>query len=328
MALIFPKLLEVLICFSENKLIANNLHSNSFIKRLSPIHGSADGGQNDVAIIWRRTCCMVFFQAMLLLGYAYAHLSIKWLGIQRQSIAHIVLMVIPLTLLSLFIDLDFSPPETIGPSFWLLKYLVLTVGLPYFAIASLSPLLQRWFSLTDHKFSQDPYFLYASSNIGSFLALISYPFIFERFFRTAEQSKIWGFGYGFLFLMVIACASIFWRGKQTNINLNEKKIKLDKQENYFSSSGRQRFLWIFIAFIPSSLMLGLTGFITTNLAAIPLLWILPLALYLLTFVMAFAKKRLIPHTLLIKVMPFFIIPLAPTFFFSVDIKISLKLLIS
>ena len=223
MVLIFPKLLELLICFSENKLIANNLHSNSFIKRLSPIHGSADGGQNDVAIIWRRTCCMVFFQAMLLLGYAYAHLSIKWLGIQRQSIAHIVLMVIPLTLLSLFIDLDFSPPETIGPSFWLLKYLVLTVGLPYFAIASLSPLLQRWFSLTDHKFSQDPYFLYASSNIGSFLALISYPFIFERFFRTAEQSKIWGFGYGFLFLMVIACASIFWRGKQTNINLNEKK---------------------------------------------------------------------------------------------------------
>jgi len=236
--------------------------------------------------------------------------------------------VIPLTLLSLFIDLDFSPPETTGSSFWLLKYLMLTVGLPYFAIASLSPLLQRWFSLTDHKFSQDPYFLYASSNIGSFLALISYPFIFERFFRTAEQSKIWGFGYGFLFLMVIACASIFWRGKQTNINLKEQKLKLNKQESYFPSSGRRRLLWILIAFIPSSLMLGLTGFITTNLAAIPLLWILPLALYLLTFVMAFAKKRLIPHTLLIKVMPFCIIPLAPTFFFSVDIKISLKLLIS
>ena len=284
-------------------------------KMMLPLYGGTPA-------VWNT--CMVFFQAMLLLGYAYAHLSTKCLGQKRQAIVHIILMVIPLILLPVFIDIDSSPPETSNPIFWLLGQLLLTVGSPYFIIASLSPLLQRWFSLTSHRFSQDPYFLYASSNIGSFLALISYPIIFERLLSTIQQSKFWSFGYGFLILMVTACASFLWRGKQSDSNLNKKNSKSDNRKTHKTITVKQKLLWIFIAFVPSSLMLGVTGFITTNLAAIPLLWILPLALYLLTFVLAFARTKLIPHSLLIRITPFFIIPLAPTFFF--ELKFDLILL--
>ena len=143
-------------------------------KMMLPLFGGAPA-------VWNT--CMVFFQITLLLGYAYAHLSIKWFDFKRQSIAQIALMLIPLTLLPIFVDIDPSSEGSTSPVFWLLGQLMLTAGLPYFVIASLSPLLQRWFSLTDHLFSPDPYFLYASSNIGSFLALIGYPYYFREIFK-------------------------------------------------------------------------------------------------------------------------------------------------
>jgi hypothetical protein len=154
--------------------------------------------------------------------------------------------------------------------------------LPFFVLATQAPLLQRWFAATTHRAAGDPYFLYAASNVGSLLALLSYPVLMEPWLRLAEQARFWALGYGGLVFLVAGCVLLVWRRSvESNGQPNMETVE--------PLSWGRRLRWVALAFVPSSLMLGVTTHLATDIAPIPLLWVVPLALYLLSFVLAFSR---------------------------------------
>jgi hypothetical protein len=250
-------------------------------KMLLPLLGGAPS-------VWNT--CMVFFQALLLAGYAYALLISQRLSLRNQAIIHALLLlaaglVLPFALSNRVLA---SVPTQSSPIFWLLTTLLVTVGPPFLLLSATAPLLQRWFSHSSHRSARDPYFLYAVSNAGSMLALLGFPFLLEPAFAVRTQNWIWAVGYAGLVLLVITCA----------ILLNSRKATPDRtyvavDEAVVTVTASQRLAWILLAFVPSSLMLGVTTFIATDVASVPLIWIIPLALYLLTFILAFGNKQFI-----------------------------------
>ena len=245
-------------------------------KLLLPSLGGSSG-------VW--TTCMLFFQAALLGGYAYAHLGARLLSPRRQAMLHIPLMaaafvVLPIALPDLGIDASQSP------ILWLLAALILAVGLPFFVVSTSAPLLQHWFAHTAHPDRDDPYHLYAASNLGSMTSLLGYPFLIEPYLGVRAQSVAWAVVYGLFVLMAGACA---WTIRGAHATRTQTTDKADAPPLLWS----KRLQWTAWAFVPSSLMLGVTQYLTTDIAAVPLLWVLPLALYLLTFILVFSKRRLI-----------------------------------
>jgi len=235
--------------------------------------------------------CVVFFQLTLLGGYAYTHLTVQWLGVRRQAVLHLLVLTLPVFFLPIAIGPQWQPPASDDPVYWLLMVLAAVVGLPFFAASTSAPLLQRWFAETDHPQAKDPFFLYAASNVGSLGALLAYPIVVEPFLTLHTQSRSWAVGYLVLVVCVAACASVMWRaaGKgprpaPTSVVGNVDVIRP------VSVSWRSRASWLALAAVPSSLMLSVTTYISTDIAAVPLMWIAPLALYLLTFIIVFARK--------------------------------------
>jgi hypothetical protein len=224
--------------------------------------------------------CLVFFQGVLLLGYLYCHLSTKLLGLRRQALFHLLLVV------AVFFTLPFTSPTT-HPSdpivFWLIATLATLVGLPFFVISTTSPLLQRWYSATRFVGARDPYFLSIASNLGSLLALLAYPFLIESTWTLSEQSNYWRWGYAVYALLAGACALILLKRYQPA----EEKAVLSEEEREKPPSSGQILRWVILSFVPSSLLVGVTQTVTTDIAPIPLLWVVPLAIYLLTFILAF-----------------------------------------
>lgn len=278
-------------------------------KMLLPLYGGTPA-------VWN--ACMVFFQAALLFGYGYAHLAVKYLGSRRQSGLHLLLMLSGLFCLPLTFGGNAPPPADTAPTAFLLCQLAIGVGLPFFIISSSAPVLQRWFSQTGHPAAGDPYFLYAASNCGSLLALLGYPLIVEPLLSLRAQSRAWSAGYLVLIGMVGVCR--MWLVRPAAAPATEDSIAGGLRDDAAPPSFRRQLFWLFCAFVPSSLMLGTTTFITTNLAAIPLLWVFPLALYLTTFILVFAGRQPIPHTLVTRLMPFAAIAFAPFFFLSVRLS--------
>src|SRR5689334_10606628 len=249
-------------------------------KMLLPLLGGAPS-------VWNT--CMVFFQALLLAGYAYALLLSQRFSLRNQAILHAVLLLtaglmLPFTLSNRVLA---SVPTQSSPIGWVLSTLLVTVGPPFLLLSATAPLLQRWFSHSTHKSARDPYFLYAVSNAGSMLALLGFPFLLEPAFAIRTQNWIWAVGYAALATLVITCA-ILLNGRKAAPSHN---IVVD--EPIVTVKPAQRFEWVLLAFVPSSLMLGVTTFIATDVASVPLIWIIPLALYLLTFILAFGNKQLI-----------------------------------
>jgi hypothetical protein len=233
--------------------------------------------------------CMLFFQAVLLCGYAYALLVSRW-PLKRQLIAQLVLLCLafislPIGLSSYWVN---SVPPTDNPSLWLLLCLAASVGLPFFIVSSNSPLLQKWFSRTTTESARDPYFLYSASNAGSLLALLAYPVLMEPFFTLRWQGRLWTAVYALLVLLIGLNALVLWRSRGASVATVTSDFETDEAK----PSLNRRLRWLLLAFAPSSLMLGVTNYITTDIASVPLLWIIPLALYLLTMVFAFARKPL------------------------------------
>src|SRR5215203_2005903 len=156
--------------------------------------------------------CMVFFQGMLLAGYLYAHASTRWLRFKYQAALHIALLSASLIALPIVVSAQHSePPATGTPIGWLLRVLLVTVGIPFFLVSSSGPLLQRWFTRTDHPRASDPYFLSVAGNIGSIFALLAYPALLEPTLRLAEQSSMWTRGYVVLVLLTAACFYLAFR---------------------------------------------------------------------------------------------------------------------
>jgi SAM-dependent methyltransferase len=256
--------------------------------------------------------CMVFFQAALLAGYAYAHAAPTWLGVRRQTLLHFGLLLLPFVLLPLSIPSDWMPPADANPIPWLLGLLSISVGLPFFVVSTSGPLLQRWFVATGHTAGRDPYFLYSASNLGSMLALLSYPILLEPSFPLATQRWLWTVGYAIFVVLMSVCAVAVWRGARRmrkpsylpSVNSPAKHAKQRARQQVDSGSRTvQRLRWIALAFVPSSLLLSVTTYLTTDIAAIPLLWVVPLAVYLFSFIIVFAPRPLVPHWAMLRSMP-------------------------
>ena len=255
--------------------------------------------------------CMVFFQAMLLAGYAYAHWLTTRVGPRKQVLIHAVLLLVALTILPIGLSSSTaqSAPWQSNPTWWLLRALVLIVALPFFVLSASAPLLQSWFSQVRHRSSKDPYFLYAASNFGSFVGLIAYPAIVEPGFPLSVQSRIWAAGYGILILLFLATSVVLWRNGRGRIDPIESAPPADiaarpgKSVDENQVSWSQRLQWVFWAFVPSSLMLGVTTYLSTDIASVPLLWVVPLGIYLITFVLVFSRRQIIPQTLIVRVLP-------------------------
>jgi SAM-dependent methyltransferase len=226
---------------------------------------------------------MLVYQALLLTGYAYAHRLSRETA-QKQSAIHLgVLLVaaiwLPISLATLSIPADGSP------IFWVPWLLIASIGPLFFAVAAQAPLMQRWFSLAGNK--GEPYALYAASNIGSFAGLIAYPLLVEPFMPLQQQSWLWTGLYAALVLLVLTCAWGIYRGRQLgDIAPTASAASLPP------IGWRRRLYWIALSAVPSGLMLSTTSHLTTDLMAMPLLWVIPLGLYLLSFSVAFADNRL------------------------------------
>lgn len=228
---------------------------------------------------------MLFFQVMLLAGYAYAHATSRYLNVRAQALLHIALLVLFFFVLPFGIPAGWEPPANRDPRLWQLSLMMLTIGGPFFVLSGSAPMLQHWFSATDHPDAGNPYFLYGASNIGSMAALLSYPFVVEPLMDLPAQAQAWRSGYALLVgLTVLAALLAAFR----------PSARRAQNKNLAKSSGitgKMRLTWLALAFIPSSLMLGVTTYITTDIGSVPLLWVVPLALYVGTFIIVFARRH-------------------------------------
>jgi hypothetical protein len=246
--------------------------------------------------VW--SVAMVFFQSLLLAGYAYAHYLMQLRNRMIPVAVHLVLLVIALLTLPLSIANGWGEPPTSGYAFWLLGLFAVSIGLPFFALAANNPLLQAWFVRSGHPSGPDPYFLYASSNIGSFLALLSYPVLLEQMFTLRTQNLIWTGGYGLLIVLIAGCGVLLLRSPAT--------AAVDILAGDVAAPAPPAILrarWIFLAAVPSGLLIAVTAHISTDVAAAPLLWVLPLSLYLLTWVLVFQSRPLLPHKWMLMAQP-------------------------
>lgn len=253
--------------------------------------------------------CMVFFQAVLLAGYAYAHATTTWLSPRRQVYAHLVVAVLPLVVLPIGLVRNWIPQGDANPIPWLLAILTVSAGLPFFVLSTSAPLLQKWFAYTGDPSSRDPYFLYAASNFGSMIALLAYPAIVEPMLplnadHWISQSWIWSVGYGVLAVLFYLCGRAVLRS-QTSADL--PAAKSTSSANWGPEAAAPGFgkmiYWTLLAMVPSSFMLGVTTHITLDIAAIPLFWIPPLTLYLLSFILVFARWPNAMHQACVLLMP-------------------------
>ena len=237
--------------------------------------------------VW--SVAMVFFQALLLCGYAYAHLLTRVLPSRIAVIVQVAVMSAALFALPLAIASGWGRPPESGAAFWLIGLFAVSIGLPFFALSANGPLLQAWFARTDHPAAKNPYFLYAASNIGSFLALLAYPVAIEPFIRLGDQT--WGWSAGFLLLIALVAGSgaMLWRTPDAGSH------DIAEADASAPPTMRDAVVWMALAAVPSGLLVAVTAHISTDVAAVPLLWVVPLALYLLTFVIVFSTRPLIPH---------------------------------
>jgi hypothetical protein len=243
---------------------------------------------------------MVFFQAVLLAGYAYAHVINKLPRPRTRVALHVAVLLLPLVVLPIRLRQGWDPPTAGTPVLWLLGVLVVMAGLPFFVVSTSGPLLQRWFSTTNHPAAKDPYFLYAASNAGSLLALLAYPFAIEPALTLRGQGWLWTGLYTALIVLAATCGIVVLRRKAPALSAGaavpRKAARAPRTPTALSAdtapvTRRQRLRWIFFAFVPSSLTLGATQYISTDIAAVPLLWVLPLSIYLLTFILAFSRRN-------------------------------------
>ncbi len=248
--------------------------------------------------------CMVFYQMVLFLGYLYAHYLTGKADTTRHVQIHLAVIVVTLLLLPVGLPDEISPPTENNPTFWLVSVLFIAIGLPFFVVSTTAPLLQKWFSRLGHHTSDDPYYLYAASNAGSLLALLSYPFIIEPNIGLAQQQLVWSMGYAVLLLLIGFCALMLWR----NQSRKQYAAVAETEDDIPDLLHRTRLYWLALAFVPSSLLLGLTNFISTDIASAPLLWIIPLVLYLLSFVLVFSHWASKIHPVMLALQPIVLLP--------------------
>lgn len=260
--------LSALLLFSVQPMVA---------KMLLPVLGGAPA-------TWAVSLC--FFQALLLAGYAYAHLVGLTLATRWALVVHAGLLLAASATLPIQLPPDLAPPEG-NPYLWLLARLATLVGLPFFTLSANAPLLQLWFGRSGHRRSADPYFLYGASNAGSLGALLAYPVLIEPLLPLPVQSRAWNWGFLALVLAVVGCGLVLLARERQGLAPPEGH---GDQASPSAPTWSERLTWVFLSFVPSGLLVAYTTYLTTDLASAPLLWVLPLAFYLATFIAVFRQR--------------------------------------
>ncbi len=244
-----------------------------FARLVLPLLGGAPA-------VWNT--CLMFFQTLLLLGYLYAHASSRWLSPRRQVVVHLSLLALCLFTLPISLARGWTPPPSGNVIGWLVLALSASVGLPFLVLSATAPILQRWVASFDTPV-ENPYILYAASNAGSFLGLLAFPLFLEPNLKLTDQGRLWSVVFLAALTLMGLCGLLTWTRSSSGA-----------EEAYDNLSApipwRDRITWIALAFVPSSLLLSVTTYLSTDIAATPLLWVIPLSLYLLTFVIVFAQK--------------------------------------
>ena len=250
--------------------------------------------------VW--SVAMVFFQTVLLAGYAYAYLLNRLLLPRWAALFHLALLGVTAAMLPIAIAPDWGTPPSDGTALWLFGLFAVSIGLPFFTLSASAPLLQSWFSASGHRQAGNPYVLYAASNLGSFAALFAYPVIVEPFLTLKTQTVAWSIGFALLAILLSLVAVLTSRAEQV-------AAQVVAAEDVSASAG-ERMRWIALAAVPSGLVIAVTAYLTTDIAAAPFLWVVPLAIYLLTFVAVFRERPWIAHANVVRFVPFAVAPLA------------------
>lgn len=249
----------------------------------------------------------VFFQGVLLLGYAYAHALSGRINIRSGALLHIGLMIVVLIVALPFgIGASWDRPPADGQVLWLIGLFAASIGLPFFVLSANGPLLQAWFSKTDHPHAGDPYPLYAASNFGSLLALLTYPFVIEPISTLSQQRIVWTWGFATFIALIALAAGYAIRQTGQGVSPPADSIRTVTPR----PTVEQKLVWIALSFAPSGLLVAVTAHLSTDVAAAPFLWVLPLSLFLLTFVIAFQRKPWIPHARVAMLQPFAVLAIA------------------
>jgi hypothetical protein len=261
-----------------------------FAKMVLPVLGGSPS-------VW--AVAIFFFQAALLAGYCYAHLLIARVPAPQTGFVHLAVCALAFAVaMPIGLPASWSEPPPGEPYLWQLGLFTVAIGLPFVAVSANAPLLQAWFARTGHPHGHDPYFLYAASNLGSLVALLGYPFVLEPLFGLRELSRLWTV----LFVALIAALALtFWlmrQGPGAQATAASAAVADDRASDAAPTWG-DRLGWIGLALVPAALLTAFTTHVTTDIASAPLLWVLPLALYLLTFVLVFRDTPLIPRRLLL-----------------------------
>lgn len=247
------------------------------------------------ASVW--SVAMVFFQGALLAGYGLAHLLTTRLGMVRAIGVHLMVCLAAALMLPIGVPASWGAPPERFTELWLIGLFAITVGLPFFAVSVNGPLLQSWFARTGHPHARDPYFLYGASNLGSFLALLAYPVAIEPWIGAEAQARLWAGGFLVLVALIAALGVVTLRAAPAGAGLAARVPTAP-------IAGLRRLRWVVLAFVPSALLVAVTAHISTDVAAAPFLWVLPLSLFLVTFVVVFQRRPLLPHRAMLAIQPF------------------------
>lgn len=283
-----------------------------FSKMVLPLLGGTSA-------VW--STAMAVFQGLLLAGYFYAWFITSYFPLRLATAFHLLVLAAAALFLPVAISAGFAQPPQSAVSLWLVGLFLASIGLPFFAVAANAPLLQAWFARTGHEVSDDPYFLYRASNLGSFAVLLAYPFLIEPMWGLAAQSRLWAAFYALLVLGMIASGLIaLWRAPR------ETAAVARKTATATSVRWQSRAEWVALGFVPSGLLIAVTAQISTDVASAPFLWIVPLAIYLLTFVLTFTTKPLIRLEWMLAVQPVAIAAVAILLFWPASINWGVALL--
>src|ERR1700674_3721854 len=260
-----------------------------FTKMVFPRFGGAPS-------VW--SVALVFFQGILLLGYAYADILTRFVRGPLALLIHLAVMLGGAIFLPVAIAKGWGSPPADREQLFLLGLFSVSIGFPFLALSANGPLLQAWFARSGLKQAENPYFLYAASNTGSLLALFAYPFVAEPFSTLSFQSSMWRSGYYVLIALIALCGSLvfFRRG-------GEAVLSRAQSTETAPAFGRMAY-WVVLAFVPSALMIAVTTHVTTDVAAAPFLWVLPLSLYLISFILVFSQRTFVKPATWMKLQPF------------------------
>ena len=249
--------------------------------------------------VWAVSLC--FFQAALLAGYAYAHALNRYAGRHAAPVVHLGLLGIAALALPFGLPAGTVPPEG-DAYFWLLGVLTVGVGLPFFAVSANAPLLQAWFARSGHPHGRDPYFLYGASNLGSLIALLAYPVLIEPALGLADQASVWSGGFLLLAAGIALCSAAMIAGSR-GVTADIAGVVATSEASAEPVTWTRIASWIGFAFVPSSLLVAFTGYVATDIASAPFLWVTPLAIFLLTFVLVFRERPLVSMKWLLLAQP-------------------------